>query len=61
VEYFGKPGPPGGGPIAALGIIGLVLFFVIFALVELVRALLPKRQDEGTGGFPIDPRQPDEK
>ena len=64
VEYFGKKGPPGddegGGPIAALGIVGLILFFVIFAVIDIVRAIIARRRREPRG-FPVEPRQPERK
>jgi hypothetical protein len=57
VEYFGNSGTPGddegGGPIAALGIVGLILFFVIFGALELLAILFKKPQEPQ--GFPIVP------
>lgn len=43
VEHFGTHDDPGGseggGPLGALGVAGFILFFVIFGVIELVRAV----------------------
>jgi hypothetical protein len=47
VEYFGEHSKPGddegGGPIGALGLVGLMLFFILFGLLGVAQAIYQRK------------------
>ena len=45
----------GGGPIAVIGIMGVIGFFVIFGIQRIVRVLVARPPREARG-FPVEPR-----
>jgi hypothetical protein len=62
-EYFGKApsldADEGPGRIAAAGIVWLILYFVIFGMIEIVRATRRRTRSEPRG-FPVEPQGPGE-